>query len=247
MKVLGSAAKTSYFYKKDLRGLPDWKIIYHLKCASTENKLSNYLNLINLKRIKPVAIFSNEQTNGVGQYGREWSSPSGGIWLSALYPIYSSDFITQIFPISIAYHLCAMLHKESIKVNIKWPNDIYYGSKKLIGFLPRVITRGEKTLYVRIGIGMNLNNHTPLNGISLSRIFKRKDLCQSYWASNILKVIIEAILFNKQKSNIIEGANKFLNKKLLPKGYEDEWAIDCIDLNGHLRILNKSDFSVLNL
>tara|TARA_B100000963_G_scaffold219123_1_gene191059 strand:+ start:7107 stop:7856 length:750 start_codon:yes stop_codon:yes gene_type:complete len=246
VKVIGSSAKTSFFYKKDSKDLPNWHLIYKYKCSSTENQLTNYLKEHDLKNQLPIAIFSKEQFKGIGSKGRSWISPPGGIWVSAAYPIYSESFSTDIFSISIAFFLCEMLLKESIEVKIKWPNDIFYGSKKLIGFLPRLITRGNKTLYARVGIGMNLNNNTPKEGISLSDICNKKMLSESFWSSRILKVIYKSILFNQNRKHIIYGANKFLNTKYLPSGYSDSWSIKEIDQMGRLKIFKNESEKIIS-
>ena len=244
MKVIGSSAKTSFFYKNGLNNLPNWKLIYQYKCSSTEIELNKYLKKNEFKKLLPIAFFSREQTKGLGQNGRIWISPKGGIWLSAAYPIFFKDFSTDIFPISIAFFLCEMFYQKSIEVKIKWPNDIFYGSKKLIGFLPKVITRGNKVIYAKIGIGMNLNNVTPHEGISLSKILNKKNLSESYWSSRILKVINKAILFNNNKKQILFGANKFLNKQCLPSGY-DGWSIKEIDETGSLKIFKDKSFKTI--
>jgi len=247
VKINGSAAKTSYFYKRTREHFPNWKLIYKDKCSSTEYLLDEYLKLNALKNI-PIAIFSRSQSSGFGRYERKWFSPNGGIWFSAAYPIKSNTFISELFSISIAYKLCEMLSEESIKVSLKWPNDIFYGSKKLIGFLPKVITRGEQTNYVRVGFGMNLNNKSPLNGISLYKILNRKNLCESYWSSKILHVFNEAIYINKKRDCIIRGANKFLNTTYLPKEYIDkDWVIKNIDSKGGLVISRDEDQKTINI
>ena len=96
--------------------------------------------------------------------------------MSAAYPIFSKEFASQIFNLSLGIKLCEMLRKENINVFLKWPNDILVGSKKLIGFLPRVITRGKEIIYVRIGLGMNVLNYTPSEGISLSKVLQTKNI-----------------------------------------------------------------------
>ena len=212
MKVLGSVAKTAFYYK-DIQGLcPDWKLKYKLKCKSTEYELTNWLQDHPIKRYKPIAILAKEQFLGIGQNSRPWFSPRGGIWLSAAYPIFSSKFSSEIFSLSFAIKLCEMLNMESIKVNLKWPNDIFFGSKKLIGFLPRGITRGNEIIYVRIGLGMNFLNKTPLEGIALSEILNCRNICEYYWTAKILKTIHESVECNHKKKYIIENANKYLTK-----------------------------------
>ena len=248
MKIIGEAAKTSFYYKKDLKDLPNWDLIYKVKCKSTEIELTQHLTRSLIKFNKPIAIIAKEQFAGEGQDGREWISPIGGIWLSAAYPIYNSKFLPEIFSLSIANQLCEMFIEKSIKVDLKWPNDIFYGSQKLIGFLPKVVTRGSEILYVRVGIGMNLNNNTPREGISLSKALKQKKICEYMWTSKILKVICNAVDTNNKKMKIIQDANKCLNKKLLPKGYDSSvWSIKHIDWNGKLIMFDKKNEKILKL
>ena len=170
MKVIGSAART-VFYLKTIHGqYPSWKLLYKIKCKSTENELTKLLEYSEIKKNQPVAIIAREQLSGVGQNSKTWVSPKGGIWLSAAYPIFSKEFECQIFNLSLGIKLCEMLRQENINVCLKWPNDIFFGSKKLIGFLPRVITRGKEIIYVRIGLGMNVLNYNPSEGLSLIHI-----------------------------------------------------------------------------
>ena len=246
MKVLGSVAKTAYYYKKIQGFYPNWKLKYKLKCRSTEYELTNWLHDSPIKRHNPIAIVAREQVSGTGQNSRPWFSPKGGIWLSAAYPVFSSEFSTQIFSLSFAIKLCEMFNRESIKVDLKWPNDILFDSKKLIGFLPRVITRGKEIIYVKIGFGMNFSNKTPLEGIALSEIVSTKKICEYSWTAKILKTIHDSVECNNRKEYIIEKANKYLTKKDLPKGYNSkDWKIKNVDNNGNLRIYNQSQEKTL--
>ncbi len=248
MKINGSAAKTSFYLKRGFKNTPNWKLKFIFKCLSTEYVLNNYLDKYHLKADQPVAIFSKMQTKSFGQYGRKWNSPEGGIWFSTAYPIFSKEFSSEVFSISIASKICEMFLSASIKTKIKWPNDIFYGSKKLIGFLPKVITRGDEIVYVRIGLGMNLNNMAPREGISLCQILGKKNLCINYWSSKLLQIIFLAIKENHDKSKIISKANMFLDKKQIPREYESEgWSIKNIDRNGNLLIYKNDIEKVLRL
>ena len=246
MKVLGSVAKTAYYYK-NIQGLcPDWKLKYKFKCKSTEDELTNWLQGSPIKKYKPIAIVAKEQSLGIGQNSRSWFSPKGGIWMSAAYPIFSTKFSSEIFSLSFSIKLCEMFHMESIKVDLKWPNDIFFDSRKLIGFLPRVITRGKETIYVRIGLGMNVLNKTPQEGIALYSILNTKNICEYYWTAKILKAIHEAVECNDKKEYIIDKANKFLTKKHLPRGYNlNDWAIKYINSNGNLIIYSETQEKIL--
>ena len=139
-----------------------------------------------------------------------------------------------------------MLREENINVSLKWPNDIFFVSKKLIGFLPRVITRGKKIIYVRIGLGMNVLNYTPPEGISLSKIIQTKNINKDYWTAKVLKAFHDSVECNNKKEYVIKSANQFLTKKFLPSGFcSDTWKIKDIDSNGNLRIENETELKVI--
>ena len=246
MKVIGSAAKTAFYLKKIQGQYPSWRLQYKIKCKSTENELTNWLGYSEIKRNQPVAIIAREQSSGFGQNSKTWVSPKGGIWLSAAYPIFSKEFKSQIFNLSLGIKLCEMLRQQNINVCLKWPNDIFVGSKKLIGFLPRVITRGKEIIYVRVGLGMNILNYTPSEGISLSTVLQTKNVNQNYWTAKVLKAFHDSIECNNEKEYVIKMANKYLTKRFLPSGVcPQTWQIKDVDLNGNLRIQNETQLKVL--
>ena len=113
MKVLGSVAKTAYYYKKIQGHDPHWKLKYQLKCRSTEYELTSWLKDYPIKKNKPIAIVAQEQFSGIGQNSRSWLSPKGGIWLSAAYPIFSSKFSSEIFCLSFAASSCSQFVSDS--------------------------------------------------------------------------------------------------------------------------------------
>ena len=93
-----------------------------------------------------------------------------------------------------------MLRREHINAFLKWPNDIFVDTKKLVGFLPKVITRGNEIIYVRVGLGMNVLNYTPSEGISLSKVLQTKNINQHYWTAKVLKAFYDSIECNKKKN-----------------------------------------------
>ena len=246
MKIIGSPARTIFYLKKFQDQSPYWRIKYKLKCKSTETELSNWLENYEIKNNQPIAIIAGEQFASFGQNSRKWISPKGGIWLSAAYPIFSEKFSSQIFSLSVGIKLCEMLRQENVNVDLKWPNDIFVDSKKLIGFLPRVITRGKEIIYVRLGLGMNLLNQTPLEGISLAKVLQTKNINQYYWTAKIFKALQDSVNCNEKREYIIDSVNKFLNKSFLPKGYSPcTWKIKNVDKNGNLRIYSQTQEKLL--
>jgi len=246
VKVIGSAAKTVFYLKKIQGQYPIWRLQYKMKCKSTENELTQWLECSEIKRNQPVAIIAREQISAFGQNSKTWVSPKGGVWLSAAYPIFSKEFSSQIFNLSLGIKICEMLREENVNVCLKWPNDIFFGSKKLIGFLPRVITRGKEIIYVRIGLGMNVLNYTPPEGISLSKVLQTKKINPNYWTAKVLKSFHDSVDCNNKKEYVIKSANKFLTKRFLPSGIcPNTWKIKDIDSNGNLRIENETQLKVI--
>lgn len=111
-------------------------------------------------------VFANRQSKGKGRHGRVWLSERGGLYFSLILSPkldYSElPKLTLIAGLSVA---------ESIEGSeIKWPNDVLIGNKKVCGILSEVLGEIEN-LFVVIGIGINVSNPVPENAISLSQLY----------------------------------------------------------------------------
>ena len=99
------------------------------------------------------------QTAGRGQRGNKWESSEGEnltftILLKPEFLHPSSQFrISQICAIGV----CRYLKEKGLEAQIKWPNDIYIGNKKICGMLIENSVRGDKLAVSILGIGVNLN------------------------------------------------------------------------------------------
>ena len=67
--------------------------------------------------------------------------------------------------------LVERLERIGVNVKIKWPNDLLVDGKKLAGILPRLFSRGGELRLFRVGVGLNVFNNVPKEGISLKQIF----------------------------------------------------------------------------
>lgn len=99
------------------------------------------------------------QTAGRGQRGNKWESkPAENLTFSILFkPTFLSP--AQQFAISevTALGVCRYLCSKGLPAQIKWPNDIYIGNKKICGMLIEHSISGDKLSASIIGIGLNLN------------------------------------------------------------------------------------------
>ena len=84
-----------------------------------------------------VVVFAESQTKGRGRLGRKWISPAyKGLWFSILLrPDLRPQETTQ-FTVAAATALRRAIEIETgLKPEIKWPNDILIGGKKVAGIL----------------------------------------------------------------------------------------------------------------
>jgi len=129
------------------------------------------------KRLPEGIVFvANSQVEGRGQSSNKWESePNKNLTFSILlYP----DFleIMKQFEISKAISLGVVDYLKEVTndVAIKWPNDIYIGTKKVAGILIENSIRLDKISSCIIGIGLNINQQKFIsdapNPVSLSQI-----------------------------------------------------------------------------
>jgi BirA family biotin operon repressor/biotin-[acetyl-CoA-carboxylase] ligase len=103
-------------------------------------------------------VIADEQTAGRGRQGRGWSSPAGtGLYLSIiLRPQVApprAALITLAAAIAVAETFMEDFH---LPVDIKYPNDILAGGKKICGILVESSILNEKLEYAILGIGVNV-------------------------------------------------------------------------------------------
>ena len=109
------------------------------------------------------AVLAFSQTGGRGRLNREFSSTQGGLYLSF---IYKKPMPTQIAALTFTAALaCAEAIESlcSVKVGLKWVNDLYIAGKKVGGILTEGIICPEtgEILGAIVGIGINVKNELP--------------------------------------------------------------------------------------
>jgi len=103
-------------------------------------------------------IIAEEQTEGRGRLGKNWTSPKGkGIWLSIiLRPNINPTDASKLTQIGAAA-VWKGINQLGIEALIKWPNDIVVNGKKVSGILTEMSGELNKINYLVIGIGVNVN------------------------------------------------------------------------------------------
>ncbi|HIF88323.1 MAG TPA: biotin--[acetyl-CoA-carboxylase] ligase [Candidatus Thioglobus sp.] len=156
---------------------------------------------------------TREQTKGKGQHGRVWCSQKDG---SVLFSIRQNfDASCDLSGLSLVVALAIVKSLEGAcaieKLSIKWPNDIYFGDKKLSGILLENQLHGDKQSVV-IGVGVNYALGANLG-------------CETPWVD--LTTISDSVANIKALTVAIINAILAYVKRFEKNGFEDfqsEWA-----------------------
>lgn len=105
-------------------------------------------------------VLSEAQTKGRGRQQRQWHSPKyKGIYLSLILKPKILPNLIPVLTLMSAVSVCEAIKEElDIEAQIKWPNDIFIGNKKLGGILTELNAETDAVRFVVIGIGINVNN-----------------------------------------------------------------------------------------
>jgi len=112
-------------------------------------------------------VFAESQTKGRGRLGRKWISPAKkGLWFSILLrPVLRPQELTQLTVASGTALRRGIQAYTGLRPEIKWPNDILVGGKKVAGILTELSGELDHVRYVILGIGVDVNqsaNEFPL-------------------------------------------------------------------------------------
>ena len=179
-------------------------------------------------------IISEEQGGGRGRLSRSFFSPKyKGIWFSV---ILKPKFFPQEAPKCTLMAATAITKAiedvTGVKVGIKWPNDVLYEGKKLVGILTEMNAEMDCINYIIIGMGINVNidkEEMPEEiqniATSLSQITGKK--------ISRLK-LLNKILYYLEHLYIICQEESFA--PIL-----DEWRKYSITLNQHIRVIGTNE------
>jgi BirA family biotin operon repressor/biotin-[acetyl-CoA-carboxylase] ligase len=104
-------------------------------------------------------VFAEAQTQGRGRLGRQWLSPPGkGLWFSVLLrPALPPQQATQLTVAAAVALARAVEIQTGLKPEIKWPNDLLVGGKKVAGILTELNAELERIHSLILGIGVDVN------------------------------------------------------------------------------------------
>ena len=104
-------------------------------------------------------VFAESQTKGRGRLGRKWLSPTRkGLWFSVLLrPELRPPETMQLMVASATALRRAIKTAAGLAADIKWPNDLLIGGKKVAGILTEMSAEMDRVRHVILGIGVDVN------------------------------------------------------------------------------------------
>ncbi|MGE0581498.1 MAG: biotin--[acetyl-CoA-carboxylase] ligase [Steroidobacteraceae bacterium] len=114
-------------------------------------------------RGRAAVLLAEHQTAGRGRRGREWVAPLGGaVCLSIAWTF--AELPRDLAALSLVVGVCALraLSAHGLQgLELKWPNDVMAGGRKLGGILIEMRAEASGPVVVVIGIGVNVALGAP--------------------------------------------------------------------------------------
>ena len=105
----------------------------------------------------PTLLVAQTQTAGRGRAGRAWlTAPSAALTFSLAWPFAAPLQALVGLPLAVGVTIAETLADFGVEVQLKWPNDVLQGGRKLAGVLIETATAPDQQIWAVIGIGVNL-------------------------------------------------------------------------------------------
>ena len=132
------------------------QIVHFYDTSSTNNEAKR---LASDDAVEGTIVVSEAQTLGRGRLNRGWfSPPGGGVWVSViLRPPFPPQEAPKCTLMAAVATVEAIREASGLNCGIKWPNDILWQGRKLVGILTEMSAEMDAINFVVLGIGINVS------------------------------------------------------------------------------------------
>ena len=128
----------------------------YFDCTESTNKIAKKIAADGA--LEGTVIIAEEQTGGKGRLNRDFFSPKyEGILFSLILRPNCLPKDAPKFTLLAAVALVRAMEKFNLHAGIKWPNDIIFDGRKVVGILTEMSAEIGRVNYIVIGIGINAN------------------------------------------------------------------------------------------
>ncbi len=160
------------------------------------------------------------QTDGHGQYGRVFESPSSGLYMSL-----SVDFKPN-FPMTLAAANAvadSLFELFELSASVKWVNDIIIGGKKLCGILAESVFCGDSG-YTVVGFGLNVRKNVLSSSLVSIAVSLEELVGERALAEDVITVLALKIAenFENELAKDLETVIKSYRRRCISDVSEEE-------------------------
>lgn len=224
------------------------KKIYYFEAVSSTMDISTQLGI----KAAPegTLVLAETQTRGRGRLGRVWFSPKyKGIYLSLILKPKMLPNQAPILTLLSSVSICEAIKKiTGLDTQIKWPNDILIGHKKLGGILTELSAETDEINFVIVGIGLNVNNDkkTLVNGATSLKEQKKEFVNRISLLQEILRRIEANYLLLQLEGNqsIIEKWRDYditLGRRVKVFSHKEHIEAEAVDIDTDGGLLLRND------
>ncbi len=193
---------------------------------STESTMKDAAKLAARDEPHGTVVVAEEQTAGIGRHGHTWHSPgNGGLYLSIIlrlpFPPDVLPVLTMALGLAVA---CAVEEVCGVSCDLRWPNDLMLGGKKLAGIMVQAADRGA----LIAGIGVNVNQVAFPEDLRLIATSLRVETGREYPKEELLdRVVAESFKYAALLADI--GKSQILNEFAARSSYARGKAVEVDD------------------
>lgn len=114
-----------------------------------------------------IVIIAGSQISGKGRRSNKWISPAGCAMFTLLFNVPLSSrlgkrmsLLQHISALAVVHSIRSQTAYKDLKLQIKWPNDIYCNGVKLGGLIATSVVQKD-VAHVYVGWGINVENSYP--------------------------------------------------------------------------------------
>ncbi|HUF97932.1 MAG TPA: biotin--[acetyl-CoA-carboxylase] ligase [Ilumatobacter sp.] len=166
---------SDHFLDESAQGVPGWNMRFVAETGSTNADLLAEVELATPDR---TVLRTDHQTAGRGRLDRTWEAPPGSnLLMSVLFRDVPDDANELTRRVGLAA-VAAVSNVAGVAAQLKWPNDVLVGGRKLAGILAQRAVSGP----VVVGIGLNVG-WAPPDAVSLGAEFRPHDIAVALLAA----------------------------------------------------------------
>lgn len=180
-------------------------------------------------------FLAEEQTAGRGRGSHSWESArSLGIYCSVILRpnLPPSEALVLALAVGLAVRTAIKLLDPRLEVDLKWPNDVLIGGKKVCGILTEMNAEATRVRYVVVGIGLNVNHENFPESLQSDATSLRLAAGRKWSRVEVAATLLKSL--NREYRSLLEQQNA-RQSILLRFAQHSTWVLGkqvCVQENG---------------